>query len=900
MSETTFLQRLPTFERRLDNGLTVIVRQDGSAPVVAVVTHVRAGYFDEPDPLAGISHVLEHMYFKGTARRGAGEIARETKEAGGYLNAGTIYDRTSYYTVLPKESLEQALDIQADALQHSAIDEDELRKELQVIIQEAKRKLDNPGAVAQETLFETMFDVHRMRRWRIGTEEVLTGFTRQHVWDYYRNLYRASNTILVIAGDVEPDTAFALADRYYGNMASGEPIRDAGAEEPARSGFRYREMAGDIAQSYMEWGWHTPGTLHADTPALDVLAIVLGQGRASRLYRHVRDAGAVASISAYNYTPTTLGVFGIGADLNPPDTARALELTAHTLRTVLEEGVTEQEAERARNILEARMLRRLETAEGQANLLADWQALGDWRLADDYLRSCMAVTPQQLAHVARTYLDPDALTVLLYRPRSSATFAGDPDRLRATLFGGAAGSAESVAGGATTDVAASAVVEPAADSRNATGVAAPARAGVARLEPVRVDGDVRFYDAGAGGARIVIRQRTTAPLVSLGLYCSGGTLAEREVTAGLTGLMARASLKGTASRSGVQLAEAIEALGGSISPGVSADMLDWSTSLPSRHLEAGVDLLLDAALHPTFPAEEAERERKIALSDLEQIRDDMQQYPLRLAFAAAFPDHPYGFGLEQLESAVRAADLGALTDWHRDRVRRGAPHVIVVGDVADPDVAAAYIAERLRGRLGEPQGLDTSPAGWGGAAERVERSEKAQTAIVLAFPGPPRNHDDVYPLEVLSSAISGLGGRLFEELRSRRSLAYSVSASPVPRWLGGAFIAYIGTAPEREEEARAALREELLRTAAEPLPAADIARAQRYMIGSWQIRQQTHSRQATDLAWALLLGRGLAELRDFPDRVLAVDAAAIQAAAARWLRTDDLIEAVVRGTGGGR
>ncbi|MGH7447142.1 MAG: M16 family metallopeptidase, partial [Longimicrobiales bacterium] len=216
--EPTFLQRLPTHQRRLPNGLTVIVREDHSAPVVAVVTHVMAGYFDEPDALVGISHVLEHMYFKGTERRGPGEIARETKGAGGYLNAGTIYDHTSYYTVLPAASLDQALDIQADALQRSAIDDDELRRELLVIIQEAKRKLDNPGAVAQEALFETLFDVHRIRRWRIGTEEMLRGFQRADVWEYYRNLYRAANTILVIAGDVDPDRAFDLAVKHYGGM----------------------------------------------------------------------------------------------------------------------------------------------------------------------------------------------------------------------------------------------------------------------------------------------------------------------------------------------------------------------------------------------------------------------------------------------------------------------------------------------------------------------------------------------------------------------------------------------------------------------------------------------------------------------------------------------------------
>src|ERR1041384_548196 len=148
----------------LANGLTLLIQRDASAPVVAVVTHVRAGYFDEPDEWVGISHVLEHMFFKGTRRRGPGDLARETQLLGGYLNASTIYDKTVYYTVLPSTdgALARAVDIQSDALMNAALDQDELSRELEVIIQEAKRKLDNPGALATETLFQLLFRVHRM------------------------------------------------------------------------------------------------------------------------------------------------------------------------------------------------------------------------------------------------------------------------------------------------------------------------------------------------------------------------------------------------------------------------------------------------------------------------------------------------------------------------------------------------------------------------------------------------------------------------------------------------------------------------------------------------------------------------------------------------------------------
>jgi len=182
----------------LPNGLRVLVRRDSSAPVVAIVTYVSAGYFDETDDVVGIAHVLEHMYFKGTPTRGVGEIARQTKAVGGYLNAATIYDHTSYYTVLPSSSFAAGLDVQFDAYANSLIDAEELARELEVIIQEAKRKADNPGAVATETLFELLHDRHRIRRWRIGREPGLRALTRDAMLRFYRNFYRPSSTILTL------------------------------------------------------------------------------------------------------------------------------------------------------------------------------------------------------------------------------------------------------------------------------------------------------------------------------------------------------------------------------------------------------------------------------------------------------------------------------------------------------------------------------------------------------------------------------------------------------------------------------------------------------------------------------------------------------------------------------
>jgi zinc protease len=254
MQWTTDVHRLV-----LPNGLTALVRRDASAPVVATVTHVRAGYFDEPDDWVGIAHVLEHMFFKGTARRGPGAIARETQTVGGYINAGTIYDKTVYYTVLPAAAagLAQALDIQADALMHAALDPDELRRELEVIIQEAKRKLDSPRAVASETLFELLFCEHRMRRWRIGTEDGLRRLTHGDVREYYESRYTPDRVIVGLVGDLDPDRALHMIADTYGAWALPPAAVEGSPPEPDHRRPAFRVLRGDVERPLASIGWRT-------------------------------------------------------------------------------------------------------------------------------------------------------------------------------------------------------------------------------------------------------------------------------------------------------------------------------------------------------------------------------------------------------------------------------------------------------------------------------------------------------------------------------------------------------------------------------------------------------------------------------------------------------------------
>jgi zinc protease len=854
----------------LPNGLTVLVRRDTSAPVVAIVTYVRAGYFDETDDVVGIAHVLEHMFFKGTPSRGVGEIARETKSVGGYLNAATIYDHTVYYTVLPSSGFLTGLEVQFDAYANSLIDADELARELEVIIQEAKRKADNPGAVATETLYELLHDRHRIRRWRIGREPGLRALTHDAMMRFYRNFYRPSSTVLTIVGDVDPDEVLAEVTTRYGRLEGGTPVLSPGPTEEGVAGFRYREWSGDIGQTQIAMGWRTPGTLDEATPVLDILSMVLGGGRASRLYRAVRERKLATSVSAYDYTPTSLGVFVVHAETPPERAAEAARAMWAQLRAVREHGVTEAEVVRAKRLYESRWVRRLEDMEGQANYLAEWEALGDWRAGEAYLQKALSVTPEQLTALARQYLDPDQAGVVLYRPNGTPEIAAGAAEMRALL-----------------DDA------PVAELMPPTLPSAPPPAVHTRLRIEREEAGVRVYRLETGTPLLV--RRKAGALLHAGVFAIGGARDEPASEAGLTSMLARTALKGTSLRSAEQIAEEGELLGGSVSAGAASESFGWSISVPLRYATEAIALLADVAQHPTVPDDALETERAIALSDLDAVRDDMYRYPMRLATSAAFAGHPYGVPVSGDEMTLPRITSERVREWHAARFLNGPSVIAVVGD-ADQDELAAMMAAQF-GELmgGEPVPLE--PPEWPtGVVQRFEKRDKAQTALALLFPGPNRTDDARFATEMIAGVASGLGGRFFDELRDKQSLGYTVQAFASERMLAGAFVSYIATSPEKEEQARRGLLAEFAKLRETPVTAKELEQAQTYAIGTHAIRQQSGGAVLGDMVDAYMFG-GLRELAEFDARVRGVTAEEMLAIARMYFDESRRVEGVVRGVG---
>ncbi len=857
----------------LGNGLTLLIQPDFSAPVVAVVTHVRAGFFDEPDRWVGISHVLEHMFFKGTPRRGVGAIARETKSVGGYLNASTSYDHTTYFTVLPASGLSTALDIQSDALRNSQIDADELARELGVIIQEAKRKLDTASAVAYETLHEVMFDRHRIRRWRIGREEDLARFTRDDLWSYYRSRYVPERTIVGIVGAVDPEQALALARRAYDSWPPAPGADDRSPEEPPHRVVRARTLRGDVSQGELALGWRTVPPLHPDASALDLAATILGSGRGSWLYRTLREPGTATWVSAHNYAPTELGVFSITAELPPENLMAAVDGVAESVARLSLQGPSPEELERALTMIRSRWARRLESMEGRASALAAAEALEHFSLLDREYHALGLVQAGDVRQVAERYLDPSSVSGVAYLPQ------GEGSELTTDGLGRAF---------AVTRLTAPTRAEPAAAPLARSPVSAPGllQSGVLLTRLPGID--------------LLVRPKPGVPLVHLGIYVPKPVF-DPPAQAGLGALTVRAAVRGAGDLDPAALAFAFERLGGSVSAIAATDWLGFGASVLKDRLADAAALLDLVFTSPRYLDSEVATERGLLIAEAEQAADDMFRYPFMLALAAAFGDEGYGLPIGGLPDSLPAVSPADVRAWHTTALLGSRPAVVAVGDI-EPERASAVLAGVFGHRGAFPQSGEPSPLDWalggdGRETMRVVTRDKAQAAFAMVFPGPARRHPDRVAAQVWAAVASGLGGRLFEALRDRRSLAYTVVASAWQKARAGALLTYIATSPEREDEAREAMLAELSRFAREPVSDSELHQAVNYLAGQAEVSRQHGGSVAAEILDAWIAGTGLEELEDPAAQYRAVSAADVQRVAATSLDGLRRAEGIVRGGG---
>jgi zinc protease len=826
----------------LPNGLTLVVHEDHSAPVASVQAWCATGSIDEDDHLgAGLSHILEHMLFKGTKTRSANVIAQKIQDVGGYINAYTSFDHTVFWIDVPKDGVATALDVLADAMMNSTLSPEEYLKEQEVIRREFAMGLDDPDRMVTLLLFATAYQRHPYRLPVIGQIEVYNQLTQEQVMQYYKARYVPNNLTFIVVGDVDAEKVHQQLVEFFKAFPekSLKPVFI--PEEPPQLGRREVHQEFPTELTHLALAWHIPEVTHPDVPALDVLSTILGDGRSSRLYGRVReDAGLAYRISAFSYTPGDPGLFGIDAIVDPKKREAAEQLVLHIIDEVKQAGVTAEELMKAKKISLSHHLGALTTMRGQASDIgSNWLLTRNLNFSRDYLDAVQKVTLDDIKRVAATYLTNDNLTAVSLNPKGSLV----------------------------------------AKAEGAKSISA---------------GEIQKFEL-SNGLRILVREDARLPLVAMGAAFRSGLLAETAQTNGITRLMAKVLLKGTKTRTAEQIANQIEAVGGSIASDAGNNSFSVSLDVMKPDLKLGVELLSDVLLNATMPEKAIVREKEIQIAGIKQEEEQLTTVARNILRQALFTQHPYALRANGSVESVQRLTQKDLLEF-RDRYLVAKNGVIFVfGNVKAAEVKQLF--EQALGGMkpGELALTDAHPAAPLGKTETVEsRKEKAQGVIMVGYRGADLFSPDRYALELIDEASSDLGSRFFIRIREQMGLAYYVGASQMQGLVPGLFAFYLGTDPQKIEPVKTALLDEIRKLASDGLTKEELTRAKKKLIGQQEIANQSNDSFGYHCALDELYGLGFDYYKKLEHDVDAVTLEDIKRVAAKYFRDQPYVLATVR------
>jgi len=402
-------------EEVLPNGLKVIALKDPNSPLAVFQIWYRTGSINEEIGRTGISHLLEHMMFKGTHKYGPGIFSRMISRAGGIDNAGTSKDYTFYFQKLPPERIYISIELEADRMKNLIMDQHEVESEKKVVMEERRlRHEDDPQSIVYEEVVATAFKNHPYRWPVIGWMSDIEGITRDDLMSYYKRYYVPNNAFIVVAGDIDVDNVMERIREEFGQIPAGEAIKIKEVAEPEQRGEKRVYIKKEAELPYILIAYKTPNIFDEDSYALDVLAYILSDGKTSRLYRGLVDEKRIAlSVDAsYDNLQRYNTLFYIDGTPMPGKGIDELERAIYDeIERLKGSPPTKEEVQKVKNRIEAEFVMSQDSIFYQARLLGVFEILGDWRLKDRYLEGIRRVTPEDVQRVARRYLTEDNRTV---------------------------------------------------------------------------------------------------------------------------------------------------------------------------------------------------------------------------------------------------------------------------------------------------------------------------------------------------------------------------------------------------------------------------------------------------------------------------------------------------------
>jgi zinc protease len=866
--------RVPYRRFVLDNGLTVILHEDHSVPIVGVNTWYRVGSANERKGRTGFAHLFEHLMFLGSQHVANGQFDRLLEEAGGDNNASTGNDRTNYYEVVPKNALELALWLDADrmATLGPTMTAGKIETEREVVKNERRESVENrPYGRTEETLARHLFPQgHPYSSPVIGSMEDLDAASVSDVREFFAQFYVPNNAILALAGDFPAGEAERLVRKYFSWIPRGPPTAPLRPPPVEIAGEDRIVLEDRVELSRLTLAWVTPARLRPGDAALDLAAEILSGDKTSRLYRRlVYETEVAQDVDAAQDSLALASIFRISATARPghglSEVERAID---EELARFRRDGPTPEELRKAKNVVEAAFLRRLERVGGFGGIADELAAYemeaGEPDFFEQDLDAYRRVCPQDIAEAVRAWLPATHRVVLSVVPTGK-------EKLAARTAGPESPRTENLAENV--------------DWKNPPAPGAPSDVALPPIVRSRLP----------NGLEVWVMEKHSAPIVRADVVVESGSSSDPTDEPGLADVTLASLVLGTKGRDALKVSSDANVLGAELAAAAGWDSSVVSLDVPSAHWGEGLDLLADVVLRPTFPEADLARLRRQRDAAL---REDLSEprYLAERAFALDLygPGHPYGRPPAGTLASIRKIDRRDVERSYERHFRAGSAAVVVVGDVEAAAAAAAVAA-----RFGSWKGGTDSPPSFpartpGPRILLVDKPGAAQSELRVGQVGVSRSFADYFPLEVMNTLLGGAyTSRLNHNLRERHGWAYGADSIFSLRRVPGPFIASAAVHTDATAPALAEMLAEIRRIVAEAPTEEELRRAKNSLALSLPQTLETPGQIADRLDRLFSDGRPADFYDRFVARVAAVRAEDVRNVARETIRPDRLAIVIV-------
>ena len=818
-------QTIETFS--LPNGLKVFYDHVPDTPLVSIQAWVNTGSADESDKSAGISHLIEHMFFKGAANKKIAVIAKEIEALGGYINAFTSFEETVFYVTIKNVYFNRAMDVLAQTIINPSFDEDELKMEREVVLDEIKRGKDDTYQTLFLTLYSLAYKGHPYNRPIIGYENTVRSFDRESIFTHYKKWYAPSNINIVIAGDMPKQQVEQGIYKAFEPMKSNGIIEHIRPRVPEQRKQQSLIKGIDVKDTYYAMGFITPPVTIEDSFSLEVLSYILGGNDTSRLPRIVKNENrlvdsVMVSHSANRYT----GFFSISGTTEPEKLQKALDTIMSTVSDTGVQLPTHDEIARAKQMLKSMFIYDLETVKQRAMKIGEAVVeMGGLDYIMDYTKKVDDVNLESIGNAINKYLIPDRLNVVALLPKKNAS------------------------------------------AKKHLSVVHPSGTGMDYA--LKHAGDVLMATF-ENGLRVILKEKHTIPIVALSALFLGDTAQEPRDKTGLINIMSMMFKKGTHYRKESDIERESDTISGLFSPVRTKQSFGITGEFLNKFTDDGLGLFADMLLNSTFDADEIKRVKTDILSDIKTDKDNIGLQARNTFLRQIYGHSPLSLPEKGNERTVRKIERPDLMDAYQRFVAGKNGVVSLVGDMDRLDMVkkiARYLSMIKTGKnyLPSPQVLQVPRY-----VTKTEKytMEKNQAHIITGTLTVPVNHEDRFAIMLLDQILGGQSGRLFVELRDKRGICYAVQTIGEAKLNNkGWFGIYTSTSPEKVDASLKVITTEVKKLYTGGVNDMELENSKRYILSDYDSRKQMALSVSSMLAYNELFDRSIDYYNKFPQYI---------------------------------